>query len=204
MESAVSEISRAAALLKAMSSPYRLGLLATIADRQAGHNDTSAESLAAELNLSVKSVLKEAIRLQECGLVGFHGHTMYADLTPLSAVADALLAELPVTRLLEQEPDLERFFTNGRLTTLPEDASTRARIAHLLVRLLPMGAAPELALRHERAEDVHDGPARELRRHVAHVVGRRDFDDLHPADPLARYQSEELERLAGQEAAELR
>jgi hypothetical protein len=159
MESAVSEISRAAALLKAMSSPYRLGLLATIADRQAGHNDTSAESLAAELNLSVKSVLKEAIRLQECGLVGFHGHTMYADLTPLSAVADALLAELPVTRLLEQESDLERFFTNGRLTTLPEDASTRARIAHLLVRLLPMDRIMPEAEVNQRLNEVHDDHA---------------------------------------------
>jgi hypothetical protein len=39
----------------------------------------------------------------------------------------------------------------------------------------------EMAVRHERAENIEDDATSELRRVVVHVVGRRDFDNLHAA-----------------------
>src|SRR3712207_990340 len=62
------------------------------------------------------------------------------------------------------------------------------------------GAAAEVPLLDEGAEDVHDRPRAELGGHVRDVVGRRDLDHLHAADPLAGHHPQRLECLAGQQA----
>ena len=60
-------------------------------------------------------------------------------LQALEQTAADLLAALPVTALLAQDPSLGRLFRHGRLTGLPVLARVeeRARLADLLVRLLP-------------------------------------------------------------------
>ncbi|NED95040.1 DUF2087 domain-containing protein [Phytoactinopolyspora alkaliphila] len=80
-------------------------------------------------------------------------------MTPLSTAADGLLAGLPVTRLLAEEPDLLRFFANGRLTTLPLDRGTRERVAGVLVRLIPAGRVLSEAEVNQMLNEVYDDHA---------------------------------------------
>lgn len=133
------ELSSVAGLLGALSAPSRLTLLATVAQRQSQGDDCSLTAVATAVGRDSKSTVKDAVRLKEVGLVSIEGHTLSADLSVLSATADAIDATLPVTRLLAEDPDLHRFFKHGRLLKLPENPDYRWRVAQLLVRLLPPG-----------------------------------------------------------------
>lgn len=133
----MSELSSAAELLGALSVSSRLTLLANVAERQSRGDDCSLGAVAAAVGRDSKSTVKDAVRLKEVGLVSIEGHTLSADLSVLSAAADAIDATLPVTGLLSEDPDLGRFFKYGRLVKLPENPDFRWRVAQILVRLLP-------------------------------------------------------------------
>jgi hypothetical protein len=60
-----------------------------------------------------------------------------ADLGALTRAAEALVDDLPIARLLDTAPDLERYFVNGRLVDLTVDHTVKLRLAPLLARLLP-------------------------------------------------------------------
>ncbi|MEU9396454.1 DUF2087 domain-containing protein [Streptomyces sp. NPDC048324] len=133
----MSELSSAAEMLGALAASSRLTLLATVAERQSRGDDCSLGAVAAAVGRDPKSMVKDAVRLKEVGLLSIEGHTLAADLSALSVAADAIDANLPVTGLLTEDPDLERFFKHGRLVKLPENPDFRWRVAQLLVRLLP-------------------------------------------------------------------
>ncbi len=135
----MSELSSAAERLAALSVSSRLTLLATVAERESRGDDCSMSAVAAAVGRDPKSMVKDAVRLKEAGLVSIEGHILSADLSALGVAADAIDATLPVTRLLAEDPDLERFFKHGRLVKLPENPDYRWRVAQLLARLLPPG-----------------------------------------------------------------
>src|SRR5262249_494620 len=60
-----------------------------------------------------------------------------------------------------------------------------------------------MAMGHERADDIEDDAASQLRRIVVDVVGRRDLDGLHAAQSLSGNGVNHLQRFSWQEAARL-
>ncbi|MGA8116892.1 MAG: DUF2087 domain-containing protein [Actinocatenispora sp.] len=127
------ELSRAAARLATLASADRLAVLTAVASRGAG---TLAE-VAADTGQSVRTVVKEAVRLAECGLLTIDGQRLTADLAPLRTDADTVESVLPTTRLLAEDPRLARHFRHGRLVAVPDELSLRHRLADLLAQLLP-------------------------------------------------------------------
>lgn len=151
--------SQAAAMLTALSSPDRLALLSAIATRVAEGSDCSLEALSADLGMPMKTLVKEVARLQDCGLLVIAGRTVAADLDALRAMAGRLTGELPITGLLSTAPELERYFTHGRLTELTVDHSVKLKLAPLLARLLPEDRALTEAEVNTLLNQVHDDHA---------------------------------------------
>ena len=133
----MSQINEAASLLSAVASPRRLMLLAVASDRARNGEDTSVQAVATSLSVDLKDLMKDVARLQDCGLVRMDGHRMSVSLETLGDTAQALVAELPITRLLADQPDVARFFKHGRLTSVPANFQTLKALAGLLVQLLP-------------------------------------------------------------------
>jgi hypothetical protein len=129
--------SDAAAMLRALATPERLTLLATVARRAAAGEDCSLDAVAAALGMPVRGLVKEATRLAEGGVLTISGRTLGARLSVLTATAHALVDELPIAGLLRTAPDLSRYFVNGRLAELPGDPAVLSRLAPMLGRLLP-------------------------------------------------------------------
>jgi DNA-binding transcriptional ArsR family regulator len=155
----MSVVSQGAAMLNALSSPSRLALLSAVSARAAAGQDRSLASLAAALDMPMKTLVKEVARLQDCGLVSLDGRTVTAHLTALRATADAMVDELPVARLLTMAPDLSRYFVHGRLARTNLDHSVQLRLAPLLARLLPDDRALTEAEVNELLHQVHDDHA---------------------------------------------
>jgi hypothetical protein len=156
---AVTPTSRAAALLNALSSPGRLRLLCTIADRESAGDDCSLTAVAAALDLPMKALVKDVARLADCGLLTVSDRVLSPRLASLAAAADALVAELPIAGLLSTQPDLGRFFAHGRLTDLTVDHSVKLRLAPLLAKLLPDDRALTEAEVNALLGQVHDDHA---------------------------------------------
>jgi hypothetical protein len=130
--------SQASALLTALSSADRLTLVSCIARRQADGGDHRLTTVAADLRVPVKALVKEVTRLQECGLVTVGAdRALDVDLSVLAAAADALVAGLPITGLLRTAPELRRHFVHGRLVSHTVDHDVKLRLSPLLARLLP-------------------------------------------------------------------
>jgi hypothetical protein len=153
------EVSRAAALLGALAVPSRLELLAAVVRRQRERADCSVRALAAELDRGQRELVKDVVRLRECGLLSVDGGGMSVELEVLRAAAGAIDATFPVTGLLASEPDLGRFFRHGRLATMPENPNLKRRIAALLVRLLPTDRTLSEAEVNAALRPVHDDVA---------------------------------------------
>ena len=152
--------SRASALLNALSSADRLALVSSIARRQAGGADRRLSTIADDLGVPVKALIKEVTRLRECGLVTLGAdRTLEVDLSVLHAAADALVADLPIAGLLTTAPELRRHFVNGRLTELTVDHDVKLRLAPLLARLLPDDRAMTEAEVNAVLGQVHDDHA---------------------------------------------
>lgn len=152
-------ISRSAAMLAALSTPERLTLLATVANRAAAGQSCSLTAISEALDVPMKTLVKEAARLTDCGLLTVRDRILYADLSALRVAADALVGELPVARLLVTAPELERYFANGRLTELTVDHTVKLKLAPLLARLLPDDRALTEAEVNELLNQVHDDHA---------------------------------------------
>lgn len=160
--------SRAAGQLTVLSSPVRLRLLAAVADSEENDGDRSLTAIADTLGLTVKALMKEAVRLQDAGLLTMNGRVLSTNLPALRETADALVGDLPMTRLLRSDPDLERFFKHGRLVGLPDKPDVLRRIGRLLVELLPPDRTLTEAEVDRRLAEVHDD----------HVTLRRLLVDL--------------------------
>jgi hypothetical protein len=135
----VDNVSVAADLLSCLSSPRRLQLAARISALATDRADGSVtiETLAAETGEPVRELIKELARLDEAGVVELRGAWVKPRLDAVAAAADALSAAHPVNVLLAGEPDLARWFRNGRLLVLPENPQQRSRVAALIAQLLP-------------------------------------------------------------------
>lgn len=155
----MSDLSRTAALLAVLSTPDRLRLLASVVGRQEQARDCSLPAVAAEVRMTPKAAAKEAVRLAECGLLSFDGHVVQADLSPLKKAADEMVADLPVTALLAQDPELAKFFKGGRLTLFPEDYQLQQRLARVLVGLLPSDRTLSEPAVNQILSQVHDDHA---------------------------------------------
>ena len=155
-----SSTSRASALLNALSSADRVALVSSIARRQADRADRRLSTIAADLGVPVKALVKEVTRLRECGLVTVGAdRTLAVDLSVLTAAADALVAEMPITGLLRTAPELRRHFVNGRLASRTVDHDVKLRLAPLLARLLPDDRAMTEAEVNAILSQVHDDHA---------------------------------------------
>ncbi|RFS87601.1 DUF2087 domain-containing protein [Actinomadura spongiicola] len=87
------------------------------------------------------------------------GQVLSTNLTALRGTADVLVQDLPMTRLLRSEPELERFFKQGRLVDLPDKPDVLERIGRLLVQLLPTDRVLTEAEVDRRLAEVHDDHA---------------------------------------------
>ena len=132
-------LSRVAGQLAALAHPDRLTLLAAVVRRGRAGLDCSLSELAADQGCDTRALVRHAVALESAGLVQREGHRLTATLDALGAGADALTSALPVVTLLTEEPDLARFFVQGRLPRLPvlTRVEERQRLAGLVVRLLP-------------------------------------------------------------------
>jgi hypothetical protein len=151
----MSSISRASALLNALSSPGRLALLAAVV----ADPGCSLTDLSATLEVPMKVLVKEVARLEDAGLVKVADRRVSADLSVLRGTADALVATLPIDGLLRTAPELRRYFVNGRLTTLTVDHQVKLTLAPLLARLLPGDRSLSEAEVNEALNQVHDDHA---------------------------------------------
>jgi hypothetical protein len=129
----VKNLSQAAALLAALASTDRLAVLTAVAVR----GNSSLADVATDTGLATRAVVKEAVRLADCGLLTMNGQQIAANLAPIRAAADAIESALPTTRLLASDPLLARHFRHGRLVAVPDDLGLRHRLADLVVQLLP-------------------------------------------------------------------
>jgi hypothetical protein len=133
-------LSRAAQQLAALAHPDRMDVIgAVLRLEQAG--TCSLAALAADQRTDVRAVTRHVTVLEAAGLVRIHEHRVLPLTHVLRETAEALLAGVPMVALLREEPDLERFFSFGRLTQIPvlDRADERRRLAALVVRLLPAG-----------------------------------------------------------------
>ena len=133
------DVSFAADLLACLASPHRMQLAARVSALSAERSDGSVklEALAEHTGESVRDLIKELVRLDEVGVVELRGAWVKPRLETLAKAAEALSAMHPVSALVADEPDLSRWFRNGRLLTLPENPQQRSRVATLVARLLP-------------------------------------------------------------------
>lgn len=92
--------------------------------------------IATDTGLATRAVIKEAVRLAECGLLTINGQQLTADLALLRSTANTIEAGLPTTRLLTDDPVLARHFRHGRLVAVPDDLKLRHRLANVVVQLL--------------------------------------------------------------------
>ncbi|GGL19333.1 DUF2087 domain-containing protein [Mangrovihabitans endophyticus] len=130
-------LSQAAAMLDALAAPARLALLSAVVARTEAGQDCSLAALAASLDRPLAALVKDVTRLDTCGLVAVRGRTVVPTLAALRETAGDLVAQLPVSALLAGRPDLERYFTHGRLDDLTVDHDVKLRLAPMLAGLLP-------------------------------------------------------------------
>jgi hypothetical protein len=133
-------LSRAAQQLAALAHPDRMDVIgAVLRLEQAGI--CSLAALAADQRTDVRAVTRHVAVLEAAGLVRIHEHRVLPLTHVLGETSEALLAGVPVVALLREEPELQRFFSFGRLTQIPlvHRVDDRRRIAGLVVRLLPAG-----------------------------------------------------------------
>jgi len=135
----VDTLSVAADLLSCLSSPRRLQLAARISALATTRTDGSVkiDTLAEESGEPVRELVKELARLDEAGVVELRGAWVKPRLDAVAAAAESLAASHPVNVLLADDPELARWFRNGRLLVLPENPQQRSRVAALVARLLP-------------------------------------------------------------------
>jgi hypothetical protein len=152
-------ISRSAAMLAALSSPERLILLATVSARATAGQNCSLTAVSEALDMPMRTLVKEVARLTDCGLLKVRDRILSAEVSALRTAAEALLAELPIARLLTTAPELERYFTNGRLTELAVDHSVKLKLAPMLAKLLPDDRALTEAEVNDLLSQVHDDHA---------------------------------------------
>jgi hypothetical protein len=177
------DLSRAVALLAALASADRLAVLTAVAAR--GCNTVA--QVATDTGLATRAVIKEAVRLADCGLLTINGRQLTADLALLRSTADTIESGLPTTRLLADDPELARYFRHGRLVAVPDDLKLRHRLADVVVRLLP-------ADREMTEQEINDSVGRvfddyaTLRRLLADMgrVTRNGSAQYRVATPAAR------------------
>jgi hypothetical protein len=151
--------SQAAGMLRALASPVRLTLLSLVVQRQAAGEDCSLAALAEATGTPMRTLVKDVARLQEAGLLSRGDRTVSAHLPALQQTADALVDELPIAGLLSTAPDLQRYFIDGRLTSLTGDHTVKLRLAPLLAKLIPDDRALTEAEVNELLHQVHDDHA---------------------------------------------
>ncbi len=155
----MSELSTAAAVLAALADQPRLELFAEIGRRQARAQDCSTTTVAAALGRDLRAVLKDAVRLDACGVLTIDKGTLRIKPEALKRASQAIVASLPLSPLLAEEPDLARFFRYGRLVAIPDNPRYRERVAALIVKLLPVGRELTETEVNEPLRKVHDDHA---------------------------------------------
>jgi hypothetical protein len=172
-------IGEAAHHLVALGAPDRLILLAAVVDRERRGAGCTLSELAEATGLGERTVIKQAVRLAACGLLELHDRTLAANLTVLQQQAAELDALLPASRLTADDPALARHFQHGRLTAVPEDPATAARLARALVRLLPSGVELTEHAVNEALHQVHDDHAALRRLLVDHGLVDRQGSERY-------------------------
>ena len=132
---------RAAQQLSTLADLQRTALLGAVLRLAGAGPGCAVTALADDLGSDLRTTTRHLAALEAAGLVAVREHRVRPRLEALEETAADLLAALPVTALLAQDPSLDRLFRHGRLTGLPVLARVeeRARLADLLVRLLPAG-----------------------------------------------------------------
>jgi hypothetical protein len=129
----MTELSTAISMLRAVSRPDRVRVLAALADGPLGPS-----ALAGRTGLDLRIAAKELARLEAVGLVGIERGLATLTLGTAEVIASALDDELPMTRIARRH-GIERFFKNGMLASMPVDASGQQAVAAAIAELVPEG-----------------------------------------------------------------
>ena len=132
-------LSRAARQLAALADRERAAVLGSALRLEETTQGCTVAALAADRASDLRTTGRHLATLEAAGLVAVAEHRVLPRVEVLQATVEALLAALPVSALLADDPALGRLFRHGRLTGLPVLARVeeRGRLADLLVRLLP-------------------------------------------------------------------
>ncbi len=129
----------AAELLRALSSAQRVDILRVVLAMNEESGPVLLSELARRVDLDLKSLSKEVVRLIGAGLLRRDRDAFTAEVTWLAAVADAVVEQTALGRAIPPDSGLRRYLTNGRLSDLPKRFEDLEAMAEILAGLLPEG-----------------------------------------------------------------
>jgi hypothetical protein len=124
---------RAAEMLHVFGNWRRLAIVVELAK----NGPAALQTLSERLSMPVKSVVKEVTRLSAVGLVRMEDHQVTPHLDAAEALAHELVADTGLQSRLNESSPLRKFFSWGRLTSIPNDFEIRRELAFLAVTLVP-------------------------------------------------------------------
>ena len=130
-------LSDAANVLLALSNDRRLAIVNAVVAAGGGPGPVRLAHLAALLDLDIKTLSKEVVRLVEAGVLRRENDALSAELSSLSGLADSVAELTALCRAIPPESPLRRHLSRGRITDLPKRPEDLRAIAVVLADLLP-------------------------------------------------------------------
>ena len=130
---------RAAEMLHALASRGRLAILAELAQGGA----MTFQALADRLSLPVKAVVKDVTRLSLVGLAHIEDGRVVATIDAADELANELAQNAGLDSRLDEASPLRKYFSWGRLTSIPNDLESRRELAFLAATLIPVNGLAE-------------------------------------------------------------
>ena len=169
-------------VLTALADGERLEVLATVARSPGG---MTIASLAEALELDARKVQASVGRLWQAGLLVREGDVVRARLDTIARAAEALRGE-PSPEIVDLPPALTKFFSRGRLLTVPTNSALRLALLEFLASRVPADRTVTEAEVNLELSRYHDDYAA-MRRYLvdAGLLARDNYGTYwRPADGL--------------------
>lgn len=129
--------SSAAEVLLALSNSRRLAILNAIVEMNATADPVPLSNVAQKLDLDIKHLSKEIVRLTEAGLVRRENGMLTAQIASLGELAASVSEFTALCQVVPPASPLRRYLSHGRITDLPKRPKDLDAIAAALASLLP-------------------------------------------------------------------